>query len=252
MTTGLNGTDRRLRRSDEDRPLRSPEGSGTYRMAMAVLKGAGIAVGLTLVALPALTVRLELLVSSRRNELFPLWGQALALVPGLPGKYLRKCYYALALRSCPLDLDIGFLSYFNDRRSEVGRRVYVGGSVGLGYVRLGDGCMMGSRVSVINGGKQHAFGPDGRLTPFDRLAAPQVRIGADTWLGEGAIIMADIGDQCIVGAGSVVSRPVPDGCLIAGNPARFIRRLVEDGGTGEDGARHPVAESGPWENGGLS
>jgi acetyltransferase-like isoleucine patch superfamily enzyme len=40
--------------------------------------------------------------------------------------------------------------------------------------------------------------------------------------------MADVGSRSIVGAGSVVSTSVPDGCLVAGNPARFLRRLVEE------------------------
>lgn len=199
----------------------------------SVLKRLGLSVGIVLVAVPALTVRLETLVSDR-DVLFLLWSQALSLVPGLPGSYLRRCYYALTLRSCPLDFDIGFLSFFNDRRSEVGRHVYIGGGVGLGHVHLGDGVMMGRRVSILNGGDQHTFGPDGKLTPFDRLSAPRIDIGANTWLGEGCIIMAHVGERCIVGAGSVVSRPVPQGCLVVGNPARLLRRLFEEDDPAED------------------
>jgi acetyltransferase-like isoleucine patch superfamily enzyme len=33
-----------------------------------------------------------------------------------------------------------------------------------------------------------------------------------------------IGDGAIVGAGAVVTKTVPPGCLVAGNPARIVRR----------------------------
>ncbi|CAN5916886.1 acyltransferase [soil metagenome] len=195
---------------------------------IAISKWTGIALAMMIVALPAATCWLEGRLSSR-DEAFLFWGQALSLVPGLPGKYLRKCYYFLTLQSCSLSCDIGFMSYFNDRRSKVGRRVYIGFGVGLGLVTFGDGVLIGSRASVLSGGKQHRLGSDGRLTPFQRSSADRVRIGAETWIGEAAVVMADVGNQCIVGAASVVSRPMPDGCLVVGNPARFVRKLTEDG-----------------------
>jgi acetyltransferase-like isoleucine patch superfamily enzyme len=192
----------------------------------SVLKGIGIALGLAVAALPAVTCWAEARLSGR-DELFLFWGQAFALMPGLPGKYLRKCFYFLTLQSCSLRCDLGFLSYFSDRRSEVGRGAYVGFGVSMGLASLGDGCLVGNRACIINGGWQHTLGPDGRLTPFDSSSAHRIRIGAETWIGEGAIIMADVGSRCIIGAGSVLSAPVPDGCLVAGNPARFVRRLVD-------------------------
>jgi virginiamycin A acetyltransferase len=222
-------TDRHCLRSADppDRappPSRPRPGAETVK---SVLKGMANALGLAVAALPALTCWVEARCSGR-DELFLFWGQAFAVVPGLPGKYLRKCFYFLTLRSCPLRCDIGFLSYFSDRQSEVGRGAYVGFGVSVGLASLGDGCLVGNRACIINGGWQHTLGPDGRLTPFDHTSARCVRIGAETWIGEGAIVMADVGGRCIIGAGSVVSASVPDGCLVAGNPARFLRRLVED------------------------
>jgi len=37
-----------------------------------------------------------------------------------------------------------------------------------------------------------------------------------------------IGRGAIVGAGSVVSKDVPEFCLVAGNPAKFIKKLNDD------------------------
>lgn len=188
------------------------------------MKGSGVALALLVAALPAATCWVEARLSSR-EEMFMFWAQAFSLAPGLPGKYLRKGFYYLTLRRFSPSCDIGFLSYFNDRRAEVGRRVYIGAGTCLGAVILGDGCLIGSRVSVLNGGDQHRSGPDGGLSPFDRAAARTVRVGEETWIGEAAVLMADVGSRCIVAAAAVVSAPVPDCYVVGGNPARFIKRI---------------------------
>jgi virginiamycin A acetyltransferase len=206
-------------------PVRAGPGAAVGAGVRRALKGAGLALGLTAVVLPAASCWAEVWLSAG-DGLFAFWGQTLALAPGLPGKYLRKGFYFLTLRRCSLSCDIGFMSYFNDRRAEVGRRVYIGFGVSLGAVLLGDGCLIGSRVSIINSGDQHRLDPDGRLTAFDRTAVQVVRVGQETWIGEAAVLMADVGSRCIIAAGAVVSSPVPDGCLVGGNPARFIRKLV--------------------------
>jgi virginiamycin A acetyltransferase len=140
-------------------------------------------------------------------------------------KYLRKCYYRLTLRAFPLSSEVGFLSQFTHRGAEVGERVYVGSGTHLGTITIGEGALIGSRVSVLSGKNQHQLGPDGRLTHCAPESLQPLRIGAETWIGEGALIMADVGNRCIVAAGSVVSLPIPDGCLVGGNPARFVRRV---------------------------
>lgn len=53
-------------------------------------------------------------------------------------------------------------------------------------------------------------------------------IGDDVWIGGSAIILpgVKIGSRCVVGAGSVVTKDVPSDVVVAGNPAKIIRRLV--------------------------
>lgn len=53
------------------------------------------------------------------------------------------------------------------------------------------------------------------------------RIGSNVDIGSNSIIIGDIeiGNDCIIGAGSVVTRSFPDKCVIAGNPAKIIKRL---------------------------
>jgi acetyltransferase-like isoleucine patch superfamily enzyme len=159
--------------------------------------------------------------------MFLFWGQAFALIPGLPGKYLRKCYYCLTLRACSLDCEIGFLAYFSHRGAEVGRGVYVGPAACIGKASLGDGALIGTRASILNGGRQHRLGANGKLTACEPESLPRVRVGPDSWVGEAAVVMADVGSRCVIAAGAVVSNPVPDGCIVGGNPARLVGKVAE-------------------------
>lgn len=56
-----------------------------------------------------------------------------------------------------------------------------------------------------------------------------VTIGADVWIGGGAVICpgVTIGDESVIGAGSVVTRDVPPRVFAAGNPCRVIREITE-------------------------
>jgi serine acetyltransferase len=42
------------------------------------------------------------------------------------------------------------------------------------------------------------------------------------------VIMADVGPRCMVAAGAVVAAPLPEGVMVAGNPARFVRRITSE------------------------
>ena len=59
---------------------------------------------------------------------------------------------------------------------------------------------------------------------------PSVIVEDDVRIGSNSILIAGayLGKGCIVAAGSVISTKVPPGCTIAGNPARIIRRPVEE------------------------
>ena len=70
--------------------------------------------------------------------------------------------------------------------------------------------------------------PIGRQWPTE---AP-VRIGSGSWLGANAVILpgAQIGEHVVVAAGAVVRGGVPDRCVVAGVPARIVKRWVEGAG----------------------
>lgn len=57
-----------------------------------------------------------------------------------------------------------------------------------------------------------------------------ITIDKGAWLGARAIILkgVNIGEGAIVGAGSVVTKDVPDWTVVAGNPARIVRKILEN------------------------
>jgi acetyltransferase-like isoleucine patch superfamily enzyme len=157
------------------------------------------------------------------DKAFSGWSQAFALVPGLSGVYLRRAFYRVVLSRCEYGCCISFGTVISHSTAEIGRNVYVGVYGCLGDVTLDEDVLLGSHVSVINGKAQH--GIDRIDLPIREQPGvwPRVTIGRDSWIGDRAVVLADVGRHCVIGAGSVVTRPIPDYAIAVGNPARVIR-----------------------------
>lgn len=151
---------------------------------------------------------------------FGLLAQVLAPLPGLPGSYLRGAYYFGTLSQCSWETRVGYGSIFTHRGGSLGARASIGAYCILGHANIGADVRIGSRVSIPSGKRQH-LDENGDLSPETRYDS--VTIGSHTWVGEGAIIMADVGERCIVSAGAVVIKESPSHSIIGGNPARVIR-----------------------------
>ncbi len=173
--------------------------------------------------------RLGCLVSSPERA-FPGWSQAVSLLPGLSGAYLRRAFYRIVLPRCGLDAHISFGTVFSHPTVEIGQKVYVGIGCCIGAVTLEDDVLIGSHVSIANGGSQH--GIERLDIPIREQPGqwPRITIGCDSWVGDGAIVLANVGKHCVIGAGSVVTTPIPDYAIAVGVPARVIRsRLLAAG-----------------------
>jgi virginiamycin A acetyltransferase len=158
-----------------------------------------------------------------REAAFRGWSQAMCLLPGLTGVFLRRAFYRLALPRCGRDSCVSFGTLFSHPTAEIGRSVYVGPFCIIGDVTLEDDVLIGSHVSITNGSAQH--GIDRLDVPIREQPGiwPRVTIGRDSWIGDRAVILADVGAHCVVGAGSVVTHPLPDYAIAAGVPARVMR-----------------------------
>jgi virginiamycin A acetyltransferase len=160
----------------------------------------------------------------RRDGWFQACSQLVSLCPGFPGDYLRRAFYRLTLAGAAPDCSIQFGTIFATPEVLVGRGVYIGANCNIAHCRIGDDTLIGSNVMILSGSRQHHY---------DRLDIPirhqggshrTLTIGRDVWIGNGAIVLDDVGDQAIVAAGAVVTKPVAALTIVGGNPARVIGR----------------------------
>jgi acetyltransferase-like isoleucine patch superfamily enzyme len=115
----------------------------------------------------------------------------------------------------------------------IGSRCLIGrGShiVGHWEIIIGDDIQTGPYVYITD--QNHTYedpvAPIGRQWPTEQA----VRIGSGSWLGANAVILpgAQIGEHVVVAAGAVVRGTVPDRCVVAGVPARIVRRWIDGAG----------------------
>jgi maltose O-acetyltransferase len=91
-------------------------------------------------------------------------------------------------------------------------------------VTIGDYTLFGPSVQIYTA--THPMNAE--LRRKQEFAKP-IEIGADVWVGGGAILCPGvrIGSQSVIGAGSVVTRDIPERVFAAGNPCRVIRAISE-------------------------
>lgn len=95
-------------------------------------------------------------------------------------------------------------------------------------VRIGRHCLLAGGV-IIGDCDGHPLDAArrrvGEPTPFDQIR--KVTIEDDVWIGGRATILkgVTIGSRSIVAAGAIVTKSVPPDSIVAGNPARIVRRL---------------------------
>lgn len=94
-------------------------------------------------------------------------------------------------------------------------------------VTIEDNVFIGHGVIFVNDTYPRATTPQGRLQTIDDWVVEPTLVKKGASIGSGATILPNvtIGENAIVGAGSVVTRSVPDNVIVAGNPARFLRRV---------------------------
>jgi acetyltransferase-like isoleucine patch superfamily enzyme len=95
-------------------------------------------------------------------------------------------------------------------------------------VAIEDDVFIGHNVSFINDKYPRAINPVGcPQSESDWQVVPTlVKRGASVGSGVTILCGITIGENAVVGAGSVVTHDVPDGAIVAGVPARILRKAV--------------------------
>ena len=90
---------------------------------------------------------------------------------------------------------------------------------------------IGSHVNIAQGvtvtALNHNYDKPGIRIDQQGITTRPITIGNDVWIGTRAVILpgVTIGSHCVVAAGAVVTTDVPDNTLVAGIPAKTIRKL---------------------------
>ncbi|GLW12262.1 sugar acetyltransferase [Microtetraspora sp. NBRC 13810] len=177
--------------------------------------------------------------------------EAGAVTPLSPGGYRFRALGEGACIAFPVGAIFGEAWIEIGDHTLVGERVSISAGMGPGVdlgpgsvVRIGRACSIG-RGSHIVGHQSIDIGDDVFTGPYvyitdqnhvyDDPETPigrqwprnnPVVIGPGSWLGAGAIILPGtrLGRQTVVAGGAVVRGEFPDHCVLAGVPARVVRR----------------------------
>lgn len=97
-----------------------------------------------------------------------------------------------------------------------------------GQVRCGNGVRIASHVSIV--GFNHGFEDPDRPIHEQGLTSVGIEIDDDVWIGANAVILdgVSIGRGAVIAAGAVVTRDVPAFAIVAGVPAKVVRRRGEE------------------------
>ncbi|WP_416862194.1 acyltransferase [Helicobacter ganmani] len=113
----------------------------------------------------------------------------------------------------------------------VKKRTYINNNFALTALRhkitIGENCFIGVNFQALNA-DFHGIRIKERSN-YDAIKSTDIDIGDDCFIGNNVIILKGVklGRGCVVAAGSVVTQSFEADSLIAGNPARLVRRIEQ-------------------------
>lgn len=110
------------------------------------------------------------------------------------------------------------------RHISIGKNIFINHAcsfLDLGGITIEDNVLIGPKVNLIS--ENHPIDPTQRKS----LIGKPILIKKNAWIGAAATILPGItvGENSIVAAGAIVTKDVPDNCIVAGNPARIVKKI---------------------------
>jgi len=160
--------------------------------------------------------------AGRTDTVFQSIMQVACLVPATLGVLFRAALLRGMASRCGLRVTVHLGTLFSSPQVEIGENVYIGAFSNIGYACIEDHVLVGSGVHVLSGKHQHGYARQDIPMALQPGTKSPVRIGYGAWIGNGSIVMADVGEEAIVGAGSVVITAIPAWSIAVGSPARVV------------------------------
>jgi virginiamycin A acetyltransferase len=149
--------------------------------------------------------------------------QCISLIPGILGQYLRRAFLSWTIEYCHPSASVGFGTIFSKSTARIEENVYIGPFCSFGDVHIGKDTLIATGVHVTSGSRMHGIEKLDVPIRLQPGTFTTVHIGENCWIGNGAIVMANVGRDTVVGAGSVVAKPLPNAVIAVGAPARVVK-----------------------------
>ena len=171
-----------------------------------------------------------------RDEAFAKAAEGIAAVGGYWGLAVREAFYRATLARVGRDVHIGYGTVFSKRDAWIGDEVFFGRYCTIGRAVIRRRTLIADHVQILSGRHHHMLPSDALLTlklklkqKRDNSPSPiTVTIGEQTWIGGGAVIMADIGDRAVIAAGAAVVKPVDRETSVGGVPAQLLPKAQRE------------------------
>src|SRR5690554_3147648 len=186
-----------------------------------------IKTGFLILVFPIYVLYLLFRLAGNTDAVFMSFSQAISLIPGKIGIYIRAAFYRLACTNTSDEISIGFLTIFSHENTTIEKGVYIGPQCNIGKCIIGENTLIGSGVHILSGSAQHIFSDI--ETPIQEQGGEYIKIsvGIDCWIGNKCMITSDIPNQCVVGTGTLIKKMnIRPGDIIVGNPAQVIKNRI--------------------------
>lgn len=143
-------------------------------------------------------------------------------------RYATKWYTKLGVRGTSFRISpkinlVGSYHFLNlDKNAEINTGCFL---LAKDYINIGENSTLAYQVTILTSSNPN--GPFNKLSKVYAKQTKPVSIGRNSWIGAKATILpgVNIGSFCIVAAGSVVNKDIPDYTVVAGVPAKPIKKL---------------------------